>query len=184
MDMLSSNHLHSSNNSNISNNFATSKTKDCPVARILESSVQQDRTNRVIVSLKTGQIVGSPQNLNDVLDQSDKHSMQILFVFQYDEQCITWNTVLYRRDLYLNLVSGNNVMPAEYSKESFILLVETAEVQFRCNNVIVCLSKNARIRPFIFLGFELLPPNHPLVPYGLSEDMIFLSYRIELNDDM
>lgn len=136
----------------------------------------------IVISLTTGQIISLPSNIEDVIQRSQQCSIPILFAFQDADQCLVWNTVLYKQNLYLNLVSENNVMPAEYSKESFILLVESAELQLRCRNVILCLSKSAKIRPFNFLGFELLPPGHPLIPYDLSQDMIYMSYEIDQDD--
>lgn len=89
------------------------------------------------------------------------------------------NGAIYKGYLYLNLL---DVPPGDYSKELFITLLDKAE-EYGCKNVIVCLDKQASIRAFAFLGFKLLPPNHPLVP-GKGEslkNMLFMSY--EIGDD-
>lgn len=90
------------------------------------------------------------------------------------------NGAINKGNLYLNLI---NIPPGDYSKELFITLLDKAE-EAGCKNVVVCLNKQACIRPFAFLGFKLLPPNHPLVP-GLdcSKNMLFMGYSIE-GDDM
>lgn len=90
------------------------------------------------------------------------------------------NGAIYKGYLYLNLL---DVPPGDYSKELFITLLDKAE-EHGCKNVIVCLDKQTSIRAFAFLGFKLLPPNHPLVPgKECSKNMLFMSYEIE-NDDI
>lgn len=119
-------------------------------------------------------------NPKDVVNKSIKSSVHIVFRFQAIDHSLTWESVLYSGNLYVTL--EEDYSPAEYSKESFIALLEAAEEQFQCKNVVVCLMDKSLIRPFVFLGFELLPPNHPLVPYGASKNMIFMSYQLEFND--
>lgn len=90
------------------------------------------------------------------------------------------NGAIHKGNLYLNLL---NIPPGDYSKELFITLLDKAE-EAGCKNVIVCLNKQASIRPFAFLGFKLLPSNHPLVPgYDCSRSMLFMGYHLE-GDDM
>lgn len=90
------------------------------------------------------------------------------------------NGAINKGNLYLNLI---NIPPGDYSKELFITLLDKAE-EAGCKNVVVCLNKQACIRPFAFLGFKLLPPNHPLVPgMDCSKNMLFMGYAIE-GDDM
>lgn len=89
------------------------------------------------------------------------------------------NGAIQKGNLYLNLL---NIPPGDYSKELFIILLDRAE-EAGCKNVIVCLNKQASIRPFAFLGFKLLPPNHPLVPGSeCSKNMLFMAYQIEDED--
>lgn len=89
------------------------------------------------------------------------------------------NGAIHKGNLYLNLL---NIPPGDYSKELFITLLDKAE-DSGCKNVIVCLSKQASIRPFAFLGFKLLPPNHPLVPgFDCSRNMLFMGYQLEGDD--
>lgn len=86
------------------------------------------------------------------------------------------NGAIHKGNLYLNLL---NIPPGDYSKELFIILLDKAE-EAGCRNVIVCLNKQDSIRPFAFLGFKLLPPNHPLVPgYDCSKNMLFMGYQLE-----
>lgn len=89
------------------------------------------------------------------------------------------NGAIQKGNLYLNLL---NIPPGDYSKELFITLLDKAE-DAGCKNVIVCLNKQASIRPFAFLGFKLLPPNHPLVPgYDCSKNVLFMGYQLEGDD--
>lgn len=89
------------------------------------------------------------------------------------------NGAIHKGNLYLNLL---NIPPGDYSKELFITLLDKAE-EAGCKNVIVCLNKQASIRPFAFLGFKLLPPNHPLVPgYDCTRNMLFMGYQLEGDD--
>lgn len=85
------------------------------------------------------------------------------------------NGAIQKGNLYLNLL---NIPPRDYSKELFIILLDKAE-DAGCKNVIICLNKQASIRPFAFLGFKLLPPNHPLVPGSeCTTNMLFMAYQI------
>lgn len=89
------------------------------------------------------------------------------------------NGAIHKGNLYLNLL---NIPPGDYSKELFITLLDKAE-DAGCKNVIVCLNKQASIRPFAFLGFKLLPPNHPLAPgYDCSKNMLFMGFQLEGDD--
>lgn len=88
------------------------------------------------------------------------------------------NGVIYKGNIYLNLV---NLEPGEYSKELFIAFLDKAE-ESGCQNVIVCLKKQACIKPFGFLGFKILPPGHPLIPGRDTRNIIFMVYNIEGDD--
>lgn len=89
------------------------------------------------------------------------------------------NGAIHKGNLYLNLL---NIPPGEYSKELFITLLDKAE-EAGCKNVIVCLNKQASIRPFAFLGFKLLPPSHSLIPgYDCTRNMLFMGYQLEGDD--
>lgn len=86
------------------------------------------------------------------------------------------NGIINKGNLYLNLL---DIPPGDYSKELFITLLDKAE-EAGCNNVIVCLDKQASMRPFAFLGFKLLPPNHPLVPgIDCTRNMLLMGYQLE-----
>lgn len=99
-----------------------------------------------------------------------------------DSLQVTWETLLVGRKLYVEIPNG--ILP-DGSKESFVTLLEYAEEALKCSHVIVCF-KNGRsdraslIRTFMFLGFAVVAPGHPLVP--ASKDRMFMAYTIEDDD--
>jgi len=107
--------------------------------------------------------------------------VRLTFNFELiQNQSISWDAVLWQRSLYLKLP---NNMVMDGSKEAFINLLEFAEDEIDCENVIVCFSKqrtdkNILMRIFMFLGFVVLNPNQKLVPDS-SDEMIYMAYNIE-----
>ena len=76
-----------------------------------------------------------------------------------------------------------HMMP-EGSREALIALLEAAEEQLKCEQVVVVFSKDrpdrARlVRTFMFLGFTVLSPNSPLLPPALAAKNICMLYNIE-----
>lgn len=92
-----------------------------------------------------------------------------------------FNGAINKGNLYINLI---NIPPGDYSKELFITLLDKAE-ECGCKNVVVCLNKEASIRPFALLGFRLLPPNHSLIPSeACSKNVLFMGYQLDDGDDL
>ncbi|VVC91438.1 unnamed protein product [Leptidea sinapis] len=70
------------------------------------------------------------------------------------------------------------------SKESFMLLLDFAEEQLRCTNCIICVQKSrpdraTLLRTFMFMGFQPLPPNSPMMREIAKPDYIFLHYNMQ-----
>jgi len=88
--------------------------------------------------------------------------------------------MLYGKSLYLK---PGETLP-DGSKEAFVALLEYAEEHLKCKHIYVCFVKaavtKALIRTFMFLGFTLLPPQHPKSPAG---DFISLLYTVEEDEE-
>lgn len=56
-----------------------------------------------------------------------------------ENQIISWDAVFWSGNLYIHLP---NNMVMEGSKEAFIELLEYAEEELVCNNVVICFKKN------------------------------------------
>lgn len=111
--------------------------------------------------------------------QSSKQQQQEITIDDPNVPRPALNGIINKGNLYLNLL---DIPPGDYSKELFITLLDKAE-EAGCNNVIVCLNKQASMRPFAFLGFKLLPPSHPLVPgIDCTKNMLFMGYQLEGED--
>jgi ornithine decarboxylase antizyme 1 len=92
---------------------------------------------------------------------------------------VCWETILQDGKLFMTVPSGT--LP-EGSKEGFISLLEYAEEHLKCSHVIVCFNKNRTdraglIRTFMFLGFQVLTPNHELAPR--TPEYLSMAYIIE-----
>lgn len=111
----------------------------------------------------------------------ERNGARLRFSFQLCEQtAVVWEAVLYKRCLYLR--PGDSL--PDGSKEAFVALLEFTEVHLQCRNIIVCFSKHARnraclVRTFMFLGFAVLAPGHPLAPKG---DYLALLYSLDEED--
>lgn len=87
------------------------------------------------------------------------------------------------RKLYVEIPCG--ILP-DGSKESFVTLLEYAEEVLKCGHVIVCFKKGrtdraSLIRTFMYLGFAMVAPGHPMVP--ASNERMFMAYTIDEDDD-
>lgn len=107
---------------------------------------------------------------------------RITFKFQLCEQtAVVWQAVLLKETLYLK---PGDTLP-DGSKEAFVALLEYTEEYLKCKQIFVCLKKNlvdraAMVRTFMFLGFEVVSPNHPGAPQ--DSNYLALLYTIEDED--
>lgn len=90
-----------------------------------------------------------------------------------------WATILHGRNLYVHIPTNTN---GEGSKDSFIRLLEYAEEILKAGNVVVFFQEDRAdasswLRAFKFLGFQLLPPDHPLRPD--NHGFIYMNYIID-----
>lgn len=100
------------------------------------------------------------------------------------ERVIEWQVVRWRdTTLYVNIESA--AFP-EGSKSSFVQLLDYAEEELSCENVVICYPmdhghRDAIVKTFMFLGFFLLQPGHPLIQLGghTSDRYMFMGYIIE-----
>jgi len=108
--------------------------------------------------------------------------VRLIFRFQLCEQTsVQWRAVLVQRSLYLR----PGVSLPDGSKESFVALLEYAEECLQCKHIFVCLNKGAvdcaaMVRTFMFLGFVVVPPNHPSTP--ANNDYFTLLYTVDEED--
>lgn len=89
---------------------------------------------------------------------------------------VKWEAVLYRGELFVHIP----INARDNSKEAFIGLLEFAEDQLFARKITVYfdknnMNKNHLIRLFNFIGFTLLPPDHPDIPLEAPEDMHYMS---------
>ncbi|CAB3241667.1 unnamed protein product [Arctia plantaginis] len=119
--------------------------------------------------------------ISKILDRKDRQPVKIDFKIYLTENTVTrWEAVLQGGTIYLRmpgvLQSG--------SKESFMLLLDFAEERLGCTNCIICVLKSrpdraTLLRTFMFMGFQLLPPNSPLMPQEITNpEYIFLHYNM------
>lgn len=102
--------------------------------------------------------------------------------FTSKDQKSKWEAILYNNNLYLQIPAG---VLFETSKEAFVNLLEYAEEELKCQNVVICLDKNSveklnnLIRMFMYFGFSALSPSHPLTPKNASDNLLFMAYNFE-----
>jgi ornithine decarboxylase antizyme 1 len=130
-------------------------------------------------------IKGFPQ-VKEILECTDDNNTVLLSfnICLSSDVTFTWETMLIEKNLFVELPSG--ILPHS-SKESFVTLLEYAEDSLKCSHVIVCFKKDRQDRSFLlkvfmFLGFQLLPPGHPLIP-SASGDIMYLASTREDDDD-
>lgn len=99
-----------------------------------------------------------------------------------DLQPVRWNALLRGKNLYLQVPTQQLL---NVSKEAFVNLLEYAEEQLHCQNVIIKLDKsrcektNTLMRMFMYFGFEMLSPTHPLIPKDAADSGLFMAYNIQ-----
>ncbi|KAF9805534.1 hypothetical protein SFRURICE_020919 [Spodoptera frugiperda] len=137
----------------------------------------------VFISYQTDNRHIDKQVISKILERKDRQPVKIDFKIFLTENTVTrWEAVVQGGTIYLRmpgvLQSG--------SKESFMLLLDFAEERLGCNNCIICVLKSRPdratiLRTFMFMGFQLLPPNSPLMPQEITNpEYIFLHYNMQL----
>lgn len=129
------------------------------------------------------------------LQQPIKITLKITLL---DSLTFEWDSILINKELYICIPNTTT----DNSKEAFIALLEFAEEELYCRKVIVYFDKNKNdrskssfqsseycyiyifiadllMRLFNFIGFTLLPPNHPTILTNQSDDMLYMEYNIE-----
>ncbi|XP_050296343.1 ornithine decarboxylase antizyme 2 [Anthonomus grandis grandis] len=91
-----------------------------------------------------------------------------------------WDAVLLGDTLYV----ATPQHLAEGSREAFVALLEAAEDQLKCKNVVVVFSEDRAdranlVRTFMFLGFSLLNPTSTLAPPQLAKGNVCMHYNVE-----
>lgn len=123
-----------------------------------------------------------PNSVGEISSAAAHNGARISFRFQLCEQtAVVWHAVLYKSTLYLK--PGESL--PDGSKDAFVSLLEYTEEYLKCKQIFVCLKKDlfdraALVRTFMFLGFLVVPPNHPMAPGG---DYLSLLYTIEEDSD-
>eukprot|EP00731_Ephydatia_muelleri_P017133 Em0010g231a len=97
-------------------------------------------------------------------------------------KALRWQTTLF---IYFTAEMIRNV-----SKECLRSVLEYGEEVYHCSVAFLVISQCTPAAPkweFVhatrFMGFELLPPNHPMLPPVQCKDLLFLVYRIMDDED-
>jgi len=108
------------------------------------------------------------------------HPIHIHFKYRLTDSLEgVWATILHGKNLYVHIPTNTN---GEGSKDSFIRLLEYAEEVLKATNVVVFFQEDRAdasswLRAFRFLGFQLLPPKHPLRPD--NQGFVYMTYLID-----
>lgn len=120
--------------------------------------------------------------ISKILERKERQPVKIEFKIYLTENTFTrWEAVVQGGCMYLRMPG---VLQAG-SKESFILLLDFAEERLHCTNCIICVQKSRAdratiLRTFMFMGFQLLAPNSPVMPQQINNpDYIFLHYNMQ-----
>jgi len=121
------------------------------------------------------------EDQNENRNASKKSAIQLNLAcdFASKDQKGKWEAILYDNNLYLQIPAG---VLFETSKEAFVNLLEYAEEELKCQNVVICLDKSCveksknLIRMFMYFGFYALAPSHPLAPENASDSLLFMAY--------
>ena len=81
------------------------------------------------------------EDQNENLNSSKNTAIQLNLAcdFASKDQKSKWEAILYDNNLYLQIPAG---VLFETSKEAFVNLLEYAEEELKCQNVVICLNKN------------------------------------------
>jgi len=132
---------------------------------------------------KKNQILGVHNHDGQHHNQQHHHHHQATHIhFKYhltDSLEGIWSTILHGKTLYVHIPINTN---GEASKDSFIRLLEYAEEKLQCENVVAYFQEDRHdapswMRAFLFLGFSLLPPKHPLRPD--NHGFIYMNYIVD-----
>jgi len=93
---------------------------------------------------------------------------------------ISWDALFMNNQLYIQIPKG---LLEAGSKESFVTILEYAEDVLKCSHVFVFFDKDRQdrgilVRTFMFLGFEVLPPDNQLCTVN-RHGSIFMGYNVE-----
>jgi len=167
----------------------------------LNSNLKFQKTQKKQVNKKSDQETTSLSNLfskfaeivklddedqNENLNSTSKNQAILLNLacdFTTKDQKSKWEALLYNNNLYLQIPAD---ILFETSKEAFVNLLEYAEEELKCQNVIICLDKNCveksnnLMRMFMYFGFYALSPSHPLTANAkASDNLLFMAYSFE-----
>ncbi|XP_032525185.2 LOW QUALITY PROTEIN: ornithine decarboxylase antizyme 2 [Danaus plexippus] len=116
-----------------------------------------------------------------ILELKDRKPVKVEFKIYLTENTVTrWEAVVKQKSMYLRVPS---VLSAG-SKDSFVMLLDFAEERLGCSNCIICVSKNRSdrstlLRTFMFMGFQILPPNSHQMDGIEHPDYLFLNYNMQ-----
>jgi ornithine decarboxylase antizyme 1 len=160
-----------SSSSSSSSSSATSSTSSDTSSLINENATISLTTTN---NKKTTQFT----DFDEIADNPDSKLLKFKCALS-DEKNVEWKTLFVNGTLYVDIPSS--VLP-EGSRDSFVSLLEFAEDKLDCERVYVCFKRNrldrtALMRVFMFLGFNLVPPENKQVPQ--NDEIMSMVYVIE-----
>jgi len=186
--------INGTTNQQLANNLQKSN-KNCHSNRLVQDAsgkLEKQKTHISLASLFDqftevvilDNIEDQNENLNSSTISKNAPAIQLNLAcdFTSDDKKSKWEAILYQNNLYLQIPAG---VLFETSKEAFVNLLEYAEEELKCQNVIICLDKNSvkksnnLIRMFMYFGFYALTPSHPLAPKNASDSLLFMAYSFE-----
>jgi hypothetical protein len=133
-------------------------------------------SNKLLQSSTAINVIGGPppSNINNASPTTEAH--WITFILNENQR---WEAILVERKLFLQI--SNDGLP-EGSKEAMTELLEYAEETLRVSAVVIAFQKARSdrmpiTRTLMYLGFDSLAPNSPLLPADLNNpDLYFMAY--------
>lgn len=80
------------------------------------------------------------EDQNENLNSSKNTAILLNLNCDFTSSKSKWEAILYQNNLYLQIPAG---VLFETSKEAFVNLLEYAEEELKCQNVLICLDKNS-----------------------------------------